>query len=338
MFGLKNQCTLNLDDEYRPLEAYQGAISRWCPGCGDSGILAAVQRLCRDEQLPPEKTVFVSGIGCASRFPHYMKTYGFHGLHGRAIATAQGIKMRRPDLHVFVNTGDGDCCSIGTAHWIHAIRQNMDLTVMLHDNSIYGLTKMQVSPTTPTGYKTNTTPRGAYLKPLNPLATTLGVVNASFVAQVGEWIPELLYDIISKAFHHKGFSFVRILQRCPHFMPDFFEQMVSNPDSVLLLTHENGMQFSDTIGKIYKNHLEHDPLDINRARELAELEERVPMGIFYRNEAIPRYEEIRRPRRATTPEQIKMTLEKTFDKFGITPVTSEVVRSGNGQPAGTGKP
>ncbi|MEJ2721561.1 MAG: thiamine pyrophosphate-dependent enzyme [bacterium] len=143
MFGLKNQCILNLEDEYRPLEAYQGAQQRWCPGCGDNAILTAVQRLCRDEQLPPEKTVFVSGIGCASRFPHYMGTYGFHGLHGRALPTAEGVKMRRPDLHVFVNTGDGDCCSIGTAHWIHSIRMNMDLTVMLHDNSIYGLTKMQ---------------------------------------------------------------------------------------------------------------------------------------------------------------------------------------------------
>ncbi|MEE9271219.1 MAG: thiamine pyrophosphate-dependent enzyme, partial [Candidatus Krumholzibacteria bacterium] len=157
MFGLKNQCILG-DEEYKTLEDYEGGMSRWCPGCGDNGILAATQRLCRDEQLPPEKTVFVSGIGCASRFPHYMNTYGFHGLHGRALPTAEGVKIRRPDLHVFVNMGDGDCCSIGTAHWIHAIRMNMDMVVMLHDNSIYGLTKKQVSPTTPLGWKTNTTP------------------------------------------------------------------------------------------------------------------------------------------------------------------------------------
>jgi 2-oxoglutarate ferredoxin oxidoreductase subunit beta len=326
MFGLKNQCIVNLEEEYQPLEAYQGAAQRWCPGCGDNAILTAVQRLCRDEQLPPEKTVFVSGIGCASRFPHYMGTYGFHGLHGRAIATAQGVKMRRPDLDVFVNTGDGDCCSIGTAHWIHAIRMNMDLTVMLHDNSVYGLTKMQASPTSPIGLRTNTTPRGAHLQPINPLVTTLGVVNVSFAAQVGEWIPDLLYDVIHKAYHHKGFSFIRILQRCPHFMNDMFTAAISNPDNVLLLTHKDGMEVSDTIGKLYKNQQEHDPLDINQARELAERQDIVPMGIFYRNENIPRYEDIRKPRHINSAEQIDRTLTKAFDKFGISPVTSEVVK------------
>jgi 2-oxoglutarate/2-oxoacid ferredoxin oxidoreductase subunit beta len=171
----------------------------------------------------PEKTVFVSGIGCSSRFPHYMKTYGFHGIHGRALPIAEGIKMARPDLHVFVNTGDGDCCSIGAAHWIHAIRYNMNLTVLLHDNQIYGLTKKQASPTSPIGTKSNTTPRGAYLEALNPLTVTLGVQNVSFVAQAVDWIPEVLYDIISAAFHHKGFSFVRIIQRCPEFCRRMFE-------------------------------------------------------------------------------------------------------------------
>ena len=133
------------------LEDYQSGVPRWCTGCGDNAILAAVQRLCRDEDLRPEKTMFVSGIGCSSRFPHYMKTYGFHGIHGRALPVAEGIKMARPDLNVFVNTGDGDCCSIGAAHWIHAIRYNMNMTVMLHDNQIYGLTKKQASPTSPHG-------------------------------------------------------------------------------------------------------------------------------------------------------------------------------------------
>ena len=124
------------DDELLTLDDYQSSVPRWCTGCGDNGILTALQRLCRDEDLPREKTVFVSGIGCSSRFPHYMNTYGFHSLHGRAIPVAEGIKIRRPDLNVFVNTGDGDCCSIGTAHWIHAIRYNMDMTVMMHDNRI----------------------------------------------------------------------------------------------------------------------------------------------------------------------------------------------------------
>ena len=107
MFGLKSECVLALDEEYHGIDDYQGRVSRWCPGCGDNGILAATQRLCRDEQLPPEKTVFVSGIGCAARFPHYMKTYGYHGLHGRALPTAQGVKIRRPDLHVFAGRFEG---------------------------------------------------------------------------------------------------------------------------------------------------------------------------------------------------------------------------------------
>ena len=212
------------------LEDYKGDAPRWCVGCGDNSILTAVQRLCRDEQLAPDKTVFVSGIGCSSRLPHYMNAYGFHGIHGRALPVAEGIKMTRPDLNVFVATGDGDCCSIGTAHWIHAIRYNIDMTVLMHDNQIYGLTKKQVSPTTPQGLRTSTTPRGAYLEPLNPLSVTLGVANVSFVAQAVDWIPELLYAIVSQAFHHKGFSFVRVLQRCPEFLPDLFEPFLKNPD------------------------------------------------------------------------------------------------------------
>jgi len=213
------ECVLKLYEERRELEDYQGGVPRWCSGCGDNAILAAVQRLCRDEQLRPEKTVFVSGIGCSSRFPHYMHTYGFHGIHGRALPIAEGIRMARPDLTVFVNTGDGDCCSIGAAHWIHAVRYNMNMTVFLHDNQIYGLTKMQASPTSPKGLKSNTTPRGSYLDALQPLSVTLGVQNVSFVAQAVDWIPEVLYDIVSKAFHHKGFSFVRIVQRCPSGCP-----------------------------------------------------------------------------------------------------------------------
>jgi 2-oxoglutarate ferredoxin oxidoreductase subunit beta len=284
--------------------------------------------LCRDEQLPPEKTVFASGIGCAARFPHYMSTYGFHGLHGRALPTAQGIKIRRPDLHVFVNMGDGDCCSIGTAHWIHAIRMNLNMVAMMHDNNIYGLTKKQASPTTPQGHKTNTTPRGAFLKALNPLTTTLGVTNASFVAQVVEWIPELLYDVIRQAFHHKGFAFVRILQRCPHFMPHIWDSLLSDPSNLLMLTHENGMQMSDALSKLYKTQDTHDPSDIHRAREHAERDDVVPVGILYRNEDIITYDEVRRPAKTPTMEQRRDLLEGVFDKFGINPGSSEVTHVG----------
>ena len=235
-------CLLKLYEEHHNLEDYQGGVPRWCTGCGDNGILAAVQRLCRDNDLRPEKTMFVSGIGCSSRLPHYMKTYGFHGIHGRALPVAEGIKMARPDLDVFVSTGDGDCCSIGAAHWIHAIRYNMNMTVMLHDNHVYGLTKKQASPTSPRGFKSNTTPRGSYLEALNPLTVTLGVQNVSFVAQAVDWIPEVLYDILSAAYRHKGLSFVRIIQRCPEFLPKMFDPWLQDPQKSLILTHERGLQ------------------------------------------------------------------------------------------------
>jgi len=319
MFGLKNECVLTEEQEYRTVEDYQGRVARWCPGCGDNGILTAVQKLCRDEQLPPEKTVFVSGIGCAARFPHYMKTYGYHGLHGRALPTAMGVKIRRPDLHVFVNMGDGDCCSIGTAHWIHTIRMNPRMVAMMHDNNIYGLTKMQVSPTPPLAHRTTTTPRGAVLRALNPLTTTLGVTNASFVAQVPEWMPELLFDVIRMAYHHNGFSFIRILQRCPHFMPTRFESLLTNPDNLVILTHEDGLHLRETLAKIYKNQQEHDPSNIHRAREIAEWDDKVPVGILYRNESIPRYDELKKPARMPSIEQRQSVLEKAFDRFGILP-------------------
>ena len=230
-------CLLQTSEERHELSDYQTGMPRWCNGCGDNAILTAMQRLCRDNDLAPERTVFVSGIGCSSRLPHYMKTYGFHGLHGRSFPIAEGVKMARPDLKVFVSTGDGDCLSIGAAHWIHGIRYNMDLTVLLHDNRVYGLTKKQASPTSPIGTKTNTTPKGSYLQPLNPLTVTLGVANVSFVAQVVDWIPELLYDVISAAYRHKGLSFVRIIQRCPEFMPGLFDPWMQDPQRTMLLRH-----------------------------------------------------------------------------------------------------
>ena len=170
------------DDRSFDMEDYEGPVARWCAGCGDHSVLSAAQRLLTDRQLAPETTVFVSGIGCSSRFPHYMKTYGFHGIHGRALPIATGVKLTRPELDVFVVMGDGDCISIGAGHWIHATRYNVDMVTLLLDNNIYGLTKKQTSPTTPQGYKSNTQPRGSYLPAMNPLEATLGITNASFVA------------------------------------------------------------------------------------------------------------------------------------------------------------
>jgi len=318
-----SECLLRLYDEEPELEKYQGGMPRWCSGCGDNAILAAVQRLCRDEKLRPEKTVFVSGIGCSSRLPHYMKTYGFHGVHGRALPVAEGVRMARPDLHVFVVTGDGDCCSIGAAHWIHAIRYNMNLTVLLHDNQIYGLTKMQASPTSPRGLRSNTTPRGSYLEALNPLTVTLGVQNVSFVAQAVDWIPEVLSDIISAAFHHKGLSFVRILQRCPEWLPNHFEWWLNDPQRILLLDHERGIRVSPSLGKVYRNQQPHDPADIDRAREIASVNDPIPVGILYRNPDVPRYEELRHAGQLRTTEFIKAGLEAELDRFTVWPQEKE---------------
>jgi len=317
------ECLLQMFEEHHELEDYQSGVPRWCTGCGDNAILTAVQRLCRNEDLRPEKTVFVSGIGCSSRFPHYMKTYGFHGIHGRALPIAEGVKMARPDLTVFVNTGDGDCCSIGAAHWIHAIRYNMNITVMLHDNQIYGLTKMQASPTSPIGTKSNTTPKGSYLDALNPLTVTLGVQNVSFVAQAVDWIPEALYDILSAAYHHKGLSFVRIVQRCPEWLPKMHDAAMHDPNKILLVNHERGLKVSPTLAKVYKNQITHDPLNLDRAREIASSTDPIPVGILYHNPDVPCYEDTRHSGQLRTTELIEKGLNKEFDKVTVWPQDAE---------------
>jgi len=319
MTTMATECLLQLCEERHEIEDYQGGVPRWCTGCGDNAILAAVQRLCRDEGLRPEKTVFVSGIGCSSRFPHYMRTYGFHGIHGRALPVAEGVRLARPDLKVFVNTGDGDCCSIGAAHWIHAIRYNMNMTVFLHDNQIYGLTKMQASPTSPRGTKSNTTPRGSYLEALQPLSVTLGVQNVSFVAQAVDWIPEMLFDIVKAAYHHKGFSFIRIVQRCPEWLPKVWDPWLHDPSRILLLTHEDGVAVSESLAKVYRNRREHDPADLNRAREIAADSDNIPVGVLYRNPEVPCYEDLRASAGPRTAEYVKTGLEAEFDKFTIWP-------------------
>ena len=313
------ECLLQMCDEHFELEDYQSGVPRWCTGCGDNAILAAVQRLCRDEGLRPEKTVFVSGIGCSSRFPHYMKTYGFHGIHGRALPVAEGVKMARPDLTVFVNTGDGDCCSIGAAHWIHALRYNMNITVVLHDNHVYGLTKKQASPTSPIGTKSNTTPRGSYLEALNPLSVTLGVQNVSFVAQAVDWVPEVLFDIVKAAYHHKGLSFVRIVQRCPEWLPQSLDPWLHDPNKVQLLHHADGLQLSAGLSRVYKNQLSHDPSNIDRAREIASSAGTIPVGILYNNPDVPCYEDLRATDKLRTPELTRAGLNAEFDKYTVWP-------------------
>jgi len=284
---------LDLDPQPRcfVLDDYAGAVPRWCPGCGDHSVLGSLQRLARDEQLPPEKTVIVSGIGCSSRFPHYMKTYGFHGLHGRPLPIASGVRSRRPDLNIFVVTGDGDCCAIGTAHWIHAIRYNMNMTVMMLDNQIYGLTKMQSSPTTPRGQASLTHPQGTSLSPLNPMTVTMGITNRSFVAQTVDWNPPHLYATLRAAHRHQGLSFVRVMQRCPHYMPNVWDSLQKDPSGALMLTHENGIMLDEPSMRLFKNRLEHAPTDLEQARALAAREDAVVIGLLYHDPTAERYDE-----------------------------------------------
>ncbi len=304
-----------IDDRHFEMEDYQSAIARWCPGCGNHSILTAMQRLLEEEQLKPEETVFVSGIGCSSRFPHHMKTYGFHGLHGRALPVATGIKLERPELHVFVTMGDGDCCSIGAGHWLHATRYNMDMLAVLLDNNMYGLTKGQTSPTTPQKFPSNTQPGGTYLRALNPISATLGVTNASFVAQTAEWIPPHLFETLKVAYRHKGFSFVRILQRCPVYTAPIFEEAVREPDLIESLIHDDGVWVKG-LDQIYEHTFYHDPQDLNTARALAEPSDRLRLGIFYRNEDMPVYEDIRGLPSYTADERVR-TLNKELDRYAV---------------------
>ncbi len=312
-------CSLHVlatdDDRTFGVSDYEGARARWCPGCGDHSVLASVEKLLTSEQLKPEDTVFVSGIGCSSRFPHYLSTYGFHGIHGRALPVATGIKLHRPELSVFVVMGDGDCTSIGAGHWVHTLRYNPDMVVMMLDNGIYGLTKNQTSPTTPQGLPSNTQPGGSILMPLNPLSVALGVSNASFVAQTAEFVPAHLYATLRAAFHHRGLSFVRILQRCPVFTPGIYAEAVKKPALVEMLVHDDGVMVPE-LEAIYKSRINHDPRDIDRARHLADATDTIKLGVYFKDPSRPRYEEVRRvtPR---TPEERTDLLNAELDRYAV---------------------
>ena len=194
---------------------------RWCPGCGDYAILAAVQGLLPDIGATPHGTVFVSGIGCAARFPYYMETYGIHSIHGRAPAIATGLAASRPELDVWVVTGDGDALSIGGNHLIHALRRNVNLTILLFNNEIYGLTKGQYSPTSKVGQITKSSPMGVVDRAFNPISLALGA-EATFVARTLDNDRNHLTDILKAAHEHRGSAFIEIFQNCIVFNDDAF--------------------------------------------------------------------------------------------------------------------
>jgi len=218
---------------------------RWCPGCGDYAILSAVQSVFPELGIPREKFVVVSGIGCSSRFPYYMNTFGFHSIHGRAPAVATGIKMARPDLDVWLATGDGDALSIGGNHTIHMLRRNVGVKVLLFNNRIYGLTKGQYSPTSELGKKAKSTPFGSVDRPFLPLSLALGV-EASFVARSVDVFQPHLKATLRKAAAHQGSAFVEILQNCNIFNDGAWESLtekIVRDDHTILLEHGQPLVF-----------------------------------------------------------------------------------------------
>ncbi len=242
---------------------------RWCPGCGDYAILAAFQRVLPEIGLPPEKHVFVSGIGCSGRLPYYMNAYGFHTLHGRATAVATGLKAQRDDVSVWVITGDGDGLSIGTNHLVHALRRNVNLNIILVNNQVYGLTKGQFSPTSPRGQVTKTSPSGVTSEALNPLMLALGA-GASFVARAVDKDPKHLGEVLKAAHAHEGASFVEVYQDCHIFNQGAFDAFSTKTNR-----DEN---------TVYLDKTAHDTGDFEAAMRLAREtypEHPVALGVYY---------------------------------------------------------
>jgi len=218
---------------------------RWCPGCGDYSILAQTQRTLPNLNVPKEKYVFVSGIGCSSRFPYYMDTYGFHTIHGRAPAIATGIKISKPELSVWVITGDGDGLSIGGNHLIHLLRRNVNVNLILFNNQIYGLTKGQYSPTSPFGKVTKSTPFGSVDHPFNPISVAIGA-GATFVARTMDRDPAHMQKTIEIASQHKGTSFVEVFQNCNIFNDGVwfkYTEKDSRPENIVYLEHDKPLIF-----------------------------------------------------------------------------------------------
>jgi 2-oxoglutarate ferredoxin oxidoreductase subunit beta len=246
---------------------------RWCPGCGDYSVLANVQRVMPEFGIPRENFVFVSGIGCSSRFPYYMNTFGFHTIHGRAPAFAAGMKASRPELSVWVVTGDGDGLSIGANHLLHTIRRNVDLQILLFNNRVYGLTKGQYSPTSRLGMRTKSTPEGSVDYPIDPIAFALGA-GATFVARAIDVDAPNLQDLLRRAHEHRGTALIEILQNCPVYNDDEWlevEDRSSRVEAALMLedgkplvfgppTRRRGIRIKDGIPKVVELQKGEDPV------------------------------------------------------------------------------
>lgn len=276
---------------------------RWCPGCGDYAILAALQKMLPELGFPPEKHVFVSGIGCAGRLPYYMNTFGFHTIHGRATAVATGLKSMRDDLTVWIITGDGDALSIGGNHLIHLLRRNVNVNILLLNNQVYGLTKGQYSPTSQKGQVTKTSPQGVAYEPINPLTIALAS-GASFVARAVDKDPNHLSSLLKKAHEHQGCSFVEIYQDCNIFNNGAFDDFAvknNRADNTVVLEEGKpllygkeknkalnrvGDQF-ETVSELTDDLYQHNSSSFMDAMRLARLSfpsHPVPLGIYYQKQ------------------------------------------------------
>ncbi len=327
--------------KYKRQDFLSATDPRWCPGCGCYGVFKGITATFANAGIPREKFAVISGIGCSSRLPYYAETYGFHSIHGRAPTVAMGVKMANPDLSVWIITGDGDSLSIGGNHFMHLMRRNPNIKMILFNNQIYGLTKGQISPTSPLGKKTKTTPLGSIDTPVNPVAMALSA-GATFVARVPDNDGKLMEEVFDAARRHNGVAFIEVFLNCVIFNEGAFESISgkdNRADNILYLKHgepllfgkdkNKGIVFDGVTPRVAaiendgfgtQNIFKHDAYNASAtlAFALAQLnhpEFPVPMGIF-RQVSHPVYE-----------EQMKAQEEAATEKFG-TPTLDDILFSG----------
>jgi len=279
---------------HRPSDYRTHVFVDWCPGCGDFGILSAIHMALAELQIAPHKAVFVSGIGCSGKDPHFVNAYGVHTLHGRALPFAVGIKLANPDLEVIAVGGDGDGLGIGVGHFVNTGRRNIDMTYIIHDNGVYGLTKGQASPTLKLGLKTKSLPEPNINEGINPIALAL-VSGYTFIARAYAYDIRHLKEIIKQGIQHRGLAFIDILQPCPTYNDINTKEWYVGEDKVDAKTGK-------PISRLYKlEDTGYDPLVRSQEQEypkmIAAIEksrewgDKIPLGIFYKNELVPTYDE-----------------------------------------------